>query len=571
MTRDWPAMSLKEAEARLCVPGSRFEIGTAVINGRTLRVWSCLPANMAELAKEVRARHAEREFIVFNDERVTYDGWFRAVATLADHLVKLGVRPGDRVALAMRNLPDWPVALFAAAVCGAIVVPLNAWWTTDELGYALGQSGATVVICDEERRARLAADLADRLHVIVTRSSRADISSLEEIVGAPSDYGSLPQLRLPDVAIAPDDPLTIFYTSGTTGWPKGALGTHRNMLSGLRAGDFIAQRGALRRGEPASEPQPTITLMTIPLFHVTGCAALLMSTLACGGKVVLMHKWEPVEAMRLIERERITSAGGVPTIAWQILDHPARHQFDLSSLELVPYGGASAAPDLPVLIKGELGANPSNGWGMTETSGTVAGHSAEDYLNRPESCGPPLPVADLRITDEEGRDVPVGEIGELRAQGPQVVTGYWRNPEATEATFGDGWLHTGDLARLDDEGFCTIVGRSKDVIIRGGENIYAVEVENVLFSHPAVTDAAVVALPHDRLGEEPGAMIRIAAGHVVDADTLRLWLRERLAAFKIPVVIRFHEGPLPRNANGKVMKNEVRLLLLASAAQDGNS
>lgn len=571
MTQSWPVMSLKDTEELLCVPGSRFEIGTAVINGRKLRIWSSLPANITELAKEVRAKHADREFLVFNEERVTYDGWFRAVAVLADHLVQQGVRPGDRVALAMRNLPEWPVAFFAATVCGAIIVPLNAWWTGDELGYALEQSGSTALICDDDRLKRLTnedAGFVDRVKVIVARSPSPSVPTLEAIIGVPSEYGSLPDLPLPDVPMAPDDPLTIFYTSGTTGRPKGALGTHRNMLSGLRAGDFMAQRGALRRGEPMGELHPTVTLMTIPLFHVTGCAALLMSTLACGGKIVLMHKWEPLEAMRLIERERVTSAGGVPTIAWQILDHPQRDQFDLSSLELVPYGGASAAPDLPALIKGELKANPSNGWGMTETSGTVTGHSGEDYLNRPDSCGPPLPVADIRITDEEGRDVPTGEIGELRAQGPQIVMGYWQNPEATEATFGDGWLHTGDLARVDEEGFCTIVGRSKDVIIRGGENIYAVEVENALFSHPAVTDAAVVALPHDRLGEEPGAMVVIAEGHEVDEDELKLWLRERLAAFKIPVMIRFHDEPLPRNANGKILKNEVRLLLGPNAFQD---
>lgn len=570
MTISWPVMSLKEAEAQLCVPGSRFEIGTAVVNGRTLRIWSSLPANIAELAKEVRAKYGEREFLVLNEERVTYDGWFRAVATLADHLVAAGVRPGDRVAIAMRNLPEWPVAFFAAAVCGAIVVPLNAWWTGDELRYAMEQSGSSMFMCDDERLTRLTTGepaFADRLRVIVARSSRPGITSLEAIIGSPSNYTALPDLPLPDVAMNPDDHLTIFYTSGTTGRPKGALGTHRNMLSGLRAGDFIAQRAALRRGQPPFELQPSVTLMTIPLFHVTGCAALLMSSFACGGKVVLMHKWEPVEAMRLIERERVTSAGGVPTIAWQLLDHPLRDQFDLSSLELVPYGGASAAPDLPGLIESELGASASNGWGMTETSGTVTGHSAEDYIRRPDSCGPPLPVADLRITDEAGRDVPIGAIGELRAQGPQIVMGYWQNPEATEATFGDGWLHTGDLARLDEEGFCTIVGRSKDVIIRGGENIYTVEVENALFSHPAVTDAAVVALPHDRLGEEPGAMVLIAEGHSVCENDLKLWLRERLAAFKIPVLIRFHDMPLPRNANGKVMKNEVRQLLLSHALQ----
>ncbi|WP_232307558.1 class I adenylate-forming enzyme family protein [Sphingobium chungbukense] len=571
MMQSWPVMSLKDAEAQLCVPGSRFEIGTALINGRELRTWARLPATIAELAREVQAEHGEREFLVFNDERITYDGWFRAVAKLADHLVRQGVRQGDRVALAMRNLPEWPVALFAAGLCGAIVVPLNAWWTGDELRYALDQSGSTLLLCDEERLERLTAGdpaFTDRMKVIVSRSSRLDVASLESVIGLPAGYGSLPVRPLPAVAMAPDDPLTIFYTSGTTGRPKGALGTHRNMLSGLLAGDFIAQRGALRRGEPARELPPSVTLMTIPLFHVTGCASLLMSALACGGKIVLMHKWNPVEAMSLIERERITSAGGVPTIAWQLIDSPDRSRYDLSSLDYVPYGGAPAAPDLPVLIQRELAAIPYNGWGMTETSGTITGHSAEDYLNRPDSCGPPLPVDELRVTDEAGQDVPIGEIGELRVRGPQIVMGYWRNPEATEATFGDGWLHTGDLARLDEEGFCTIVGRSKDVIIRGGENIYAVEVENALFSHPAVTDAAVVALPHDRLGEEPAAMVQIADGHTPAEEELKLWLRQRLAAFKIPIVIRFHDGPLPRNANGKVLKNEVRLLLLAETLQD---
>lgn len=570
MTKSWPVMSLREAEAQLCVPGSRFEIDTAIINGRKLRTWAKLPANVADLAKQVRAQHGAREFLVLNDERVTYDGWFRAVATLADHLVREGVRQGDRVAIAMRNLPEWPVALFAVTVCGAIAVPLNAWWTGEELGYALDQSGSTVLICDDERFERVTAGdpaFADRLKIIVSRSSRPGVVALESIIGAVADYGRLPELALPDVHMQPDDPLTIFYTSGTTGRPKGALGTHRNMLSGLVAVDFIAQRGALRRGDPVGDPTPSVTLMTIPLFHVTGCAALLMSAFACGGKVVLMHKWNAVEAMGLIERERITSAGGVPTIAWQLIDSPERSRFDLSSLNYVPYGGAPAAPDLPFLIERELSAVPYNGWGMTETSGTITGHSAEDYLNRPDSCGPPLPVDDLRVVNEAGEPLPVGEIGELCVQGPQIVMGYWRNPEATEATFGDGWLRTGDLARLDEEGFCTIVGRSKDVIIRGGENIYAVEVENALFSHPAVTDAAVVALPHDRLGEEPGAMCLIAEGHAVSEDELKLWLRERLAAFKIPVVIRFHDEPLPRNANGKVMKNDVRALLLSAAMQ----
>jgi acyl-CoA synthetase (AMP-forming)/AMP-acid ligase II len=253
--------------------------------------------------------------------------------------------------------------------------------------------------------------------------------------------------------------------------------------------------------------------------------------------------------------------GGVPTIAWQLLEHPRRGEFDLSSLEQIAYGGAPSAPELVRQIREEFGALPGNGWGMTETMATVTGIGGEEYLARPDSCGPAVPVAELKIMDPDGtRELPTGDVGELWARGPMVVRGYWRNPEATAATFVDGWVRTGDLARLDGDGFCYIVDRAKDMVIRGGENIYSSEVENVLYDFPGVTDAALIGIPHRTLGEEPAAVIHMAPGaHATEAE-LQDWVRERLAAFKVPVKIVFLKSTLPRNANGKILKTDLRAL-----------
>jgi acyl-CoA synthetase (AMP-forming)/AMP-acid ligase II len=274
--------------------------------------------------------------------------------------------------------------------------------------------------------------------------------------------------------------------------------------------------------------------------------------------MIFMHKWDPVEAFQIIEREKVNSTGGVPTIAWQLIEHPERKNYDLSSIEAIAYGGAPSAPELVRKIREVFGALPGNGWGMTETMATVTGHSSEDYLNRPDSCGPPVAVADIKIMSEDGqRELPVGEIGELWARGPMVVKGYWNRPEATAETFIDGWVRTGDLARVDEEGFCYIADRAKDMIIRGGENIYSSEVENVLYDHPAVTDAALIGLPHKQLGEEPAAVVHLAPGTSASEEELQQWVADRLARFKVPVQVVFSADTLPRNANGKILKKDL--------------
>jgi acyl-CoA synthetase (AMP-forming)/AMP-acid ligase II len=539
---------------------------TVEIRGVPTRVWKNALPNLAALAKH-GSKHGQRLFVIYGDERITYEAWFRATALLAGQFRNRGIQKGDRIALAMRNLPEWPVVFFAATSIGAICVPLNAWWTAGELAYGLANSGARLVACDAERFDRIAPHLAELPEVRDILVSRADIAlppdaeALENIIGAPSGYADLPVADLPDIEIAPDDDATIFYTSGTTGNPKGALGTHRNMLTNILSSGYGMARAARRRGDPVPTPAHKVGLTVIPMFHVTACSAGLMSAIAAGNTMIFMHKWDTVKAFEIIERERVNSTGGVPTIAWQLIEHPDREKYDLSSLEAISYGGAPAAPELVRKIREVLGALPGNGWGMTETMATVTGHSAEDYLNRPDSAGPPVPVADLRIMDEDGRVVlPTDEVGELWARGPMVVKGYWNNSEATAATFMDGWVRTGDLARLDEEGFCYIVDRAKDIVIRGGENIYSSEVENILYDHPAVTDAALIGIPHRTLGEEPAAIVHLAAGHSASQEELQDWVRSRMAAFKVPVRILFSEETLPRNANGKILKKDLKAL-----------
>ncbi|MGZ8347374.1 MAG: class I adenylate-forming enzyme family protein [Allosphingosinicella sp.] len=556
-------MSLAEVAALLTAPGARFEMDEVEIRGVPTRVWKNAPPSLPMLVRFSRL-HGERLVTIHEDERVGFEATFRATAALAAALKDLGIGKGDRVALAMANLPEWPVAFFAITALGAVAVPLNTWWTGTELAYGLADSGAKALLCDQGRWERIAphrAGLPALEHVIVGRAAAPGETRLEDLIDASRDWGSLPEADLPNIAIEPDDDAAILYTSGTTGQPKGALVTHRNLLTNILSNGYAVARAALRRGEPPPEPEPRIALVVVPLFHATALSAVLMGTMVAGHTLVFMRKWDPLEAMAIIERERVNLTGGVPTVAWQILEHPERSRFDLSSLEAISYGGAPSAPELVRRIRQEFGALPGNGWGMTETTATVASHVGEDYLNRPESAGPPVPVSDLKIMSPDGtRELPVGDVGELWAKGPQVVKGYWNRPEATAETFIRGWVRTGDLARLDEEGFLFIVDRARDMIIRGGENIYSIEVENLLYEHPAVVDAALVGLPHRSLGEEPAAVVQLAPGAEADEEELKAWVRERAAVFKIPVRIAFLSTPLPRNANGKILKSELRTL-----------
>ncbi len=576
-------MSIAQAHHLLTAPGSPFEMEETDIRGVRTRAWKNVPPTLRDLFLLGRS-HGAKEFVIYEGDRATYDGWARATLALAAELRAQGVQKGDRVALVMRNLPEWPVCFFAAVIVGAIVAPLNAWWTGGELEYGLVDCGAKVAIVDAERYERLTEHLPncpDIERVYVARAAspgllddlaNPKVRRLEAVIGKVNDWGALPEGVVPDVQLHPDDDATIFYTSGTTGKPKGAVGTHRNMSTNIGTAGMSVARAYLRRGEAPPPPDPNaperVTLLVVPLFHVTGCCASLGPTVAFGAKLVLMRRWDVEGAMKLIQDEKVNGAGGVPTIAWQLIEHPARANYDLSSLESVTYGGAPSAPELVRKILETFPKSVAgNGWGMSETSATFTSNLAEDYENRPDSCGVAAPVGDMKVVNPIGETLPPGEVGELWAKGPQVVRGYWNKPEATAETFTvDGWVKTGDLARLDEEGFCFIIDRAKDMLIRGGENIYCIEVENVLYDHPAVMDAALVGVPHRTLGEEPGAVVTLKPGAEVTEEELRRFVAERLAAFKVPVKVVFWPETLPRNANGKIMKNELRTVFEPRAA-----
>ena len=573
----WPAVSLAEAHALLTAPGAMFEMETLSIDGRSVRVWKNGPKTLVDVFQAAQA-FGERTFLVHEDERVSFDAFGRAAMAFARVLVERGVQPGDRVALAMRNLPEWPVAFFGTSLAGAVATPLNAWWQAAELMHGLTDSGAVAAIFDAERYGRVRDTLADCpavRQVFVTRGAAQDVprdgvTALESLIGRPMGWGALPPAGTPPRLVDPQDKASLLYTSGTSSRSKGVLATHRAVTTPILNVMLSVARASVRRGEPVPAPNPSApqacTIMTIPFFHVTGCYGYLNLAMTMGSRLVLMRRFDAEKAMGLIERERATSIGGVPTIPWQLLEHPARHRYDLTSLESISYGGAPAAPELVRRMSDTWRhAVSATGWGMTETCSTFTHHYAEDYAGRPESCGPASPVGDIKIAGPDGGALPTGQTGELWVRGPHVVSGYWNNPEATAASFEDGWLKTGDLAKLDEEGFCTIVDRLKDVVIRGGENIYSIEVEDALYTHQAVMDAALVPIADRVLGEVPGAVVTLKPGLEATEAELRAHVAARLAAFKVPVRVLLRHEPLPRNANGKVLKPELRRLF---AVQD---
>ena len=549
-----------EIEALLTAPGAPFELEPLELNGIRLRTFKHAPLTLPGIF-EATVRFNEREYLVYEDERVTYAQARALVEKIAGALQAMGIEKGDRVAIAMRNYPEAVIAFWAIVHISGVAVPMNAWWGSEELGFALEDCGAAALFADRERWARVAAGAIPRAlrHAIVCRGEPSNTGGIKVSSWSILLEGE-PATPFTPVALSPEDNATLFYTSGTTGRPKGALGTHRNICLHVMNGAYARARTLLRAGEPLPDPtdvQPQKTaLLTVPLFHVTGCHSILVSGTAGGNKIVMMYRWDPTQALALIERERVTAFGGVPTVAWQILESPHLASTDTSSVESIGYGGAPAAPELVTRIQAAFPAvQPGTGYGLTESSSAVTVNSGADYIAHPDSVGLTLPCCDLQIIDEDGMPVPPGERGELLVRGPVVFKGYWQRDEATAETITpEGWLRTGDIARIDSDGFVYILDRAKDMIIRGGENVYCVEIEDTLFSHADVVDAAVYGVPHRTLGEEVAAAVQLKRGATTTAGALQAHVAEHLAHFKVPQHMRLYAEPLPRNPNGKILK-----------------
>ncbi len=568
---NWPVVPVAQTTALLTAPGAPFELVEAKVGGVAMQVYKNAPATMRDLFLFGRASHGDKLMLVYEDERVTFEANARAAIAFAKALTeRFGVVKGDRVAICMRNYPQWPVVFWACMLTGAVATPLNSWWKGEELEYGLNDCGAKLAVVDPQIFERIFEHweaLTDLETIIVARNEdeHADprVVAMEDLIGTAKDWASLDAGAMPDVVLSADDDTTIMYSSGTTGKPKGVLASSRGIISNMFNSLANQARSFVRRGEMPPEPDPNeqqrATLLSIPFFHATGAFAVLTPAQFNGMKVVTMYKWDAGEALPIIEREKVSAIGGVPAIAWQVLEHPDREKYDLSSIQAVSYGGAPSAPELVSTIKKTFkDATPANGWGMTETCATATLNLAEDYVNRPDSAGLPGPAMKIKTVSPDGQTLPAGEVGELYCFGPSNAKLYWNRPDATAETFKDGWVATGDLARIDEEGFVYIVDRAKDMLIRGGENIYCIEVENALYEHPAVMDAAVVGIPHRVLGEEVGAVVQVKPGKETSEKDLRAFVASRLAAFKVPVRIELQPDPLPRNANGKILKNELR-------------
>jgi long-chain acyl-CoA synthetase len=449
-------MSIAEANAALAAAGSPVEVEDTIIDGIPSKGYTNAPPNIHSILFLAAMTHPDRDYIVYQDERVTYKAMLRAVENFAAALRdKYGITKGDRVAVIMRNYPQWPVAFYAALSLGAIATPMNSWWTRRG-------TGIRPVLRWREGCRRRSADL--RAHPRAygrpagpeardhrARARRRTQPSVRLFHGRrhwpANSWADLPELGMPAVDVGPDDDATIMYTAGTTGKPKGALATHRAVIANMFNSLTCTARMYLRKGEAVPEPDPNVsraTLMSIPFFHATGSFAILIPTALRGDKIVTMYKWDAGQALPIIERERITSVGGVPAIAWQVLEHPDRDKYDLSSIEVVSYGGAPSAPELVSTIKRRLpNAAPGNGWGMTETCATVTLNIGEDYVNRPTSAGAPPAAVELKICDPDGNEMPDGEVGELWCKSPSNCKLYWNRPDATAETFRNGWVVTG--------------------------------------------------------------------------------------------------------------------------------
>ena len=550
---------LRDALEELTAHDSLFAVSEMEIKGETMRGFLLAPPSMRDIWSLTIAK-ADNEYLVYDEERWTYTQTHEEVASVANWLVSQGIKPGDKVAVAMRNYPEWVIAYWAILSIGAVCVGMNAWWISEEMQYAIDDSKPDIIISDagcyrhiEPLRAQF-----PNIKIVGVRfkEEAENVIPYQELKNFGGD--------LPQPEIDPDDIACVFYTSGTTGFPKGAQLTHRSCIANLmnylcmmRAVDVAVAREAGTEDQlaPIGEGDPVNVLLTTPLFHVTANNCAMQPVTMIGGKIVFMYKWDAGEALKIIEKEKISSITGVPVMSRELINHPDFDKYDTSTVQTLGGGGSAFQPDLIKDIDAKLSnGKPGTGYGMTEVSGIIAGISKEFSVMHPDSVGPVVVTMDARIVNGAGEDVPQGEIGEICVRGPNVFAGYLNKPEATAETIRDGWLHTGDVGRLDENGFLYITDRIKDMLIRGGENIYSAEVEVALYKNTAIAECAVFGVPDDRLGEEVGAAVFLKPGEAQSADDIREACREHLAPFKVPRYIWVAQENLPRNASGKILK-----------------
>ena len=552
------SMTFLEANAAVTGTGQIFELIDAEVRGVKMKVFKNAPAHLGQVFAGSRG-HGDKTFLVYEDEIITFAQAADRIDALASLLVNVyGVKKGDRVAVAMRNFPEWVLSFAAIISVGAVNVSMNSWWTEDEMDFALEDSGATVLICDQQRFDIGAASCVKKnIKVLVVRAEKplpAGVDKWEEVLPLGDKH--------PGADISPDDDATILYTSGTTGRPKGAVSTHRAIISSIMAfsaRNTIFQMSGTKLKDVDGPEIPTSFILIVPLFHVTGCVPVMLSCFVAGLKLAIMYKWDPEKALEMIEREQITNFVGVPTQSWDLVNSPAFEKYDTSSLRAVGGGGAPSPTSLVGKVNDKVkNGNPQLGYGMTETNAFGPAITGSDYLSHPTSTGRASWPMMVEVRDENLKPVPTGQSGEIWFFGPMLIRGYWNRPDATAETIVDGWLRSGDLGRLDADGYVYVEDRVKDMILRAGENVYGAEVESAIYEHPSVHEAAVFGVPHERLGEEVGVAILVNDGMTLTPEELWAFLDVKIAKFKIPTQVVIMTEPLPRNAAGKFLKRELQ-------------
>ena len=549
----------EEALRTLTGPGSPFELKVEEVGGIPLRNFVQRPRSLRDMVVRA-AEHGERAFLVQGERRVSYGEFGRLVWGTAERLRAHGLRHGDRVAILAFNSIDYLVLVLGAASIGVISVALNGWWVADELEYALRDSGARMLIVDERLFARVRdligkVETLENVFCIARKEQPQHTTPISALLGESDD--------VPNDPVAEDDAFVILYTSGTTGRPKGCITTHRGTVTQVMG---ILLHGMLSAvlGEPSPLPsdgsQPT-ALMTAPMFHVAGIHTGVCTAMAAGAKVVLSEgRFDADQVLTLIQKERVTTWSAIPTMLHRVVHSPAVADYDLSSLIRISFGGAPTAPETMVRARQVFPVAPSltNGYGLTETHGIVMLCGGKDLEENPTSVGRPMPFFDVRLVDRDGREVGDGALGEVLLRSPTVTPGYWNRPEATAEAIRDGWLHTGDIAFRDAHGLYHLVDRAKDMIIRGGENVYCVEIENCLAEHPDIDEAAIIGVSDPELGERVKAVVYVRPGAKLTPEAVRAHVAARLASFKVPELVEFSDQPLPRNPAGKLLKNQLR-------------
>jgi O-succinylbenzoic acid--CoA ligase len=545
-------MTYEEAISQLTAPGAAFEITEATLRGESYRVFRNTPPSLRALFDAARAR-GDAPFLVYEDETWSFAEVMRHADALGAALVaRYGIAPGDRVSIAMRNFPEWIIAFAAITSVGAVAVTLNAWWTADETEYGLRDSGSRVLIADRERIERATGVLADSaLRGIVVRSEGealpTGVDRYEDVV--------VPGTPMPEVAIDPHGDATILYTSGTTGRPKGAMLTHLNVWHSLKHFELAHRLGADER-----------SLLAVPATHVTGLVAIILSMINVGGAILLFPVFKARDVLELAARERMTHTVLVPAMYNLLLREPQRTAHDLSHWRLGSYGGAPM-PEAAIVALGEWLPHLSlvNGYGATETTSPTSLTPIGEGLARRETVGKPVHCAEVIVVDDAGCEVARGAAGEIWIRGPMVVPGYWRDPQATSASFTAGFWHSGDIGSLDAEGYLRLIDRKKDMINRGGYKIYSVEVENVLAEFPGVFECAVVAKACPVLGERVHAYVSRTTPEI-SAESISRFCASRLADYKVPETFTLMDHPLPRSSAGKVLKRVLREQLMENVS-----